>query len=287
MTVFAVTAATGQLGRLVIAALLESGVAPADVVAIARDPSKAPELAASGVTVRTGDYARAADWTTALAGVDRLLLVSGNELGQRVAQHGTVIDAAKDAGVHRVVYTSAPRADTTELILAPEHKATEELVRASGLPFTILRNGWYTENYLAQLPQYLEHGAIVGAAGQGRVSAAARADYAAAAAGALLGDASEFETGLAYELGGSTSFTLAEFAAAVTEVTGTPVAYRDLPAADFTAFLVGTGLDEASAGFVTALDEATARGDLEINTGDLERLIGRPTTPLVEVLRAN
>jgi NAD(P)H dehydrogenase (quinone) len=281
MTRYAITAATGQLGRLVISDLLESGVPASDIVAIARDPRKASDLAERGVTVAAGDYSDPADWPAALAGVEVLLLISGSEVGQRIAQHGTVIEAAKAAGVRRIVYTSAPRADTTELVLAPEHKATEELVRACGLDYTILRNGWYTENYTAQLPQYLERGAIVGAAGDGRVSAAARADYAAAAAAALTGAGHEQAI---YELGGAPAFTLSELAAAITEVTGVPVSYQDLTLAEFTASLIASGLDEGTAGFVAALEEATARGDLHTDSQDLTRLIGRPSTPLAEVI---
>jgi NAD(P)H dehydrogenase (quinone) len=279
MSTYAVTGATGHLGALAIDALLERGVAPADIVAIVRTPARADELARRGVTVRAGDYSRPDTLPAALAGVDVLLLVSGNELGQRVAQHGAVIEAAKGAGVARIAYTSVLRADTSPVVLAPEHRGTEQVLQASGVPFTILRNGWYTENYTAQIGDYLARGAIVGAAGDGRVSAAARADYAAAAA--LTGDG---HNNAIYELGGP-AFSLKELAAVLAELSGTDVVYRDLTVAELTEVLVGAGLDESTASFVAALDEAVARGDLYTDSSDLARLIGRPATPLADVIR--
>jgi NAD(P)H dehydrogenase (quinone) len=279
MSTYAVTGATGHLGALAIDALLERGVAPADIVAIVRTPARADELARRGVTVRAGDYSRPDTLPAALAGVDVLLLVSGNELGQRVAQHGAVIEAAKGAGVARIAYTSVLRADTSPVVLAPEHRGTEQVLQASGVPFTILRNGWYTENYTAQIGDYLARGAIVGAAGDGRVSAAARADYAAAAA--LIGDGHD---NAIYELGGP-AFSLKELAAVLAELSGTDVVYRDLTVAELTEVLVGAGLDESTASFVAALDEAVARGDLYTDSSDLARLIGRPATPLADVIR--
>jgi NAD(P)H dehydrogenase (quinone) len=282
MTSYAVTGATGHLGALTIDALLARGVPAGDLVAIVRTPAKAAALADRGITVRAGDYAQPDTLLTALSGVDVLLLVSGNEIGQRIAQHAAVIDAAKQAGVDRVVYTSLLRADTSPIPLAPEHRATEEVLRSSGLPFTILRNGWYFENYTARIGEFTARGAIVGAAGDGRVSAAARADYAAAAAAVLVGDGHD---GAVYELGGP-AFTLAELAAAITEATGTTVTYTDLSADELSATLVAAGLDEATAGFVAALDEGIARGDLHTTSTDLVRLLGRPATPLADVLRA-
>ncbi len=282
MTTYGVTGATGQLGRLTVAALLANGVPAGDVVAVVRTPTKAAELASQGVQVRHGDYTDPEGWATALAGVDTLLLVSSSEVGQRVSQHETVIDAARAAGVTRIVYTSLLRADTTEIVLAPEHKATEELLVASGVSYTFLRNGWYIENYTAQLGQYQAQGAITAAAGDGRIAAASRADYAAAAAAALTGDGHENKI---YELGG-TAFTLTELAAIVSEVTGTPVGYHQVTGAELVAILTGAGLDEGTAGFVAALDEATARGDLDTDSTDLVRLIGRPSTPVAQVVRA-
>ncbi len=282
MTTYAVTGATGHLGALVLEALLERGVPAADLVAVARTPSKAAGFAARGGTVRAADYSRPETLPAALTGVDVLLLVSGSEVGQRVAQHTAVIEAAKAAGVGRIVYTSITRADTSQIVLAPEHKATEDLLRASGLAFTILRNDWYTENYTEQITDYLSRGAIVGAAGDGRIAAATRADYAAAAAVVMTEDG---HSGATYELAG-TPFTLKELAAEITEVSGSSVVYQDVTVSELVDVLKGAGLDEGTAGFVAALDEATARGDLDSDSDDLARLIGRPTTPLADAVRA-
>src|ERR1700712_3322020 len=282
MATYGITGATGKLGRLVVAGLQDNGFSAADIVAIVRNREKAADLAAQGVQVRVGDYDRPADWPSALAGVDALLLVSSNEVGQRVSQHSTVIDEARGAGVQRIAYTSILRADTTQIVLAPEHKATEELLAASGLNHTILRNSWYLENYTAQLGQYLAQGRITAAAGDGRIAAATRADFAAAAAAALTAAGRDNKI---YELGG-TAFTLGELAGVVSDVTGTPVNYHNVSAPELVAILTGSGLDAETAGFVAALDEAIARGELDTSSGDLERLIGRPSTPLVEAVRA-
>lgn len=282
MTVYGVTGATGHLGNLVIDDLLTRGVPAADVVAIVRSPEKAAALTERGVVVRTGDYSRPETLPAAVDGVDVLLLISGSEIGQRVSQHAAVIEAATAAGVGRIVYTSVLRADTTPLALAAEHKATEVLIRASGVPSTLLRNGWYTENYTAQIPQYLAQGAIVGAAGDGHIAAATRADYAAAAAAVLIG---EGHAGATYELGGA-PFTLKELAAAVAEVTGTEIVYSAVSTPELVGILTGAGLDEGTAQFLASLDEAIERGDLDTDSTDLVRLIGRPSTPLVDAIRA-
>jgi NAD(P)H dehydrogenase (quinone) len=279
MTTYAVTGATGHLGRLVVAELLARGVPATDVVALARTPEKAADL---GVPVRRADYSDPTTLPAALAGVDVLLLVSGNELGKRVAQHTAVIEAAKAAGVGRVGYTSIAAADRSANPLAPEHKVTEEALQASGLPFTLLRANWYLENYTAQLPQYLAQGEVLGLDGTARIGAATRADMAGAIAATLLDDAA---AGATYELSGP-PVTLSELAATITDVTGTKVAYRDVTAEELTAVLRGAGLDDATAGFVVSLEESVARGDLDVRGDDLERLLGRPATTLVDALRA-
>ncbi|MEU7653342.1 SDR family oxidoreductase [Micromonospora taraxaci] len=282
MPTYAVTGATGRLGRLVIGQLLDSGVPAAEIAAVVRSPEKAADLAARGVEIRKANYDDPSTLPGAVAGVRRLLLISGDTPGQRVPQHTAVIDAAKLAGVERLVYTSILKADTTTNPLAPEHKATEEVLAASGLTYTVLRNGWYTENYTDQLPQYLGSGTILGATGGSKISAATRADYAAAAVAALTRE----EAGNAvYELGG-TSFTFDELAEAVTEVTGTPVAHRDLSAAELASALENVGLDAGTAGFVAALDHSIAIGELVTDSDDLSRLIGRPSTPLRDAIRA-
>jgi NAD(P)H dehydrogenase (quinone) len=277
-----VTGATGQLGHLVVEALLRRGADPATIVATGRDLTKVADLAERGVRTVAADYADPESLRTVLAGADRVLLVSGSEIGQRLPQHTNVVEAAQAAGVGLLVYTSIARADTSGMQLAGEHLATEQLIRDSGLPWVFLRNSWYLENYLPQLPTWLEHGAVLGAAGDGRVSAATRADYADAAAAVLLDPATA--GGTVHELGGSPAFTLAELAAAVTEASGTEVAYRDLSEADLTAALVGAGLPEAYAAVLADSDRGIARGELEVTSGDLERLTGRAPTTMTEAV---
>ncbi len=282
MTTYAVTGATGHLGRRAVEELLDRGVAAGDVVAVARRPEAADGLAARGVQVREGDYSRPETLPTALAGVDRLLLVSGSEPGQRVAQHTAVVEAAAAAGVQRIVYTSIAHADTSTNPLAEEHRGTEEVLRGAGVPATVLRNSWYAENYTSQLDTYLATGEVLGAAGDGRVSIAPRADYAVAAAAALLADD---EGTVVRELGGPGA-TLADLAAAISEVTGTTVRYRDLSVDELVAALQGAGLDAGTAGFVAAIDTSIARGELDTGDADLAALLGRPVTPLAEAVRA-
>lgn len=277
-----VTAANGHLGRLVVDALLARGADPAEVVAGARDTSKLSDLAARGIRTVELDYDRPDSIATALDGVDRVLLISGTEFGRRVAQHGNVIAAAKAAGVAQLVYTSAPKATTTELVLAPEHRGTEEAIAASGVPSVILRNNWYTENYAADVAQAAATGVIGAATGTGRVAAAPRADFAEAAAVVLLEDG---HVGRVYELAGDEPWSFDELAAAASEVLGRDVAFVAQTPEERVAALVAAGLDEGTAGFVAAIDEGIARGDLAESDGTLSRLIGRPTTPLVDALR--
>ena len=278
----AVTGATGQLGGLAIEELLKTQ--PADtVVAVVRDAGKAESLAAKGVQVRVADYTDRAALEAAFAGVDRVLLISGSEVGQRVPQHQNVIDAAKAAGVQRVVYTSAPKATDTDLILAPEHKATEEYLVASGLDYTIVRNNWYTENYVNQLNAAMATGTVVTAGGEGRIASATRADLAEGAVAVLLDDA---HRGKVYEFGGDHSWTYHELADTIGDIIGRPVSYQPVDADALVGILTGNGLDEGTASFVAALDTNTAAGALDVQTGDLSRVLGRPTTSLKEGLEA-
>ena len=282
MTTYLVTGASGHLGRLTVQALLERGLAPSDIVATARNTDAIADLAALGVETRSADYTDPTSLKEAFVGVDRVLLVSSSAVGERVAHHANVIEAAKEAGVELLGYTSIAHADTSPMLLAEEHRRTEELLAASGLPTVLLRNSWYLENYTAQIATALEHGAVLGAAGDGRVSAATRADFAAAAAAALVADD---QAGRVYELGGDTAFTLEEYAAELATASGTPVAYHDLPAADYTAALVGVGVPEQFAAVLADSDLGLARGDLLVDSGDLSRLIGRPTTTPAEAIR--
>ena len=282
MSVIAVTGATGQLGHLIVEGLLAAGAPAGDVVALARTANKADDLAARGVQVRVADYDEPATLAPAFDGVDVLMFVSASEAGKRIPQHTAVIDAAKAAGVGRIVYTSITRADTNPMALAGEHKATEEALAASGIRYTALRNSWYIENYTSQLADYLSRGSIVGAAADGRVSAATRADYAAAAVAVLTGAGDD---PVSYELGGP-GFTFAEMAATISEVTGVAVGYTDLSTADYAAALESYGLPAGTAAFVASLDEGIAHGELEVSDADLVGLIGRPATPLAEAVSA-
>lgn len=278
-----VTGATGHLGRLVIDSLLARGAQPDEIVAGVRDPAKAVDLADRGIRTAVVDYDRPETVTAALSDVDAVLLISGSEVGRRVEQHRAVIDAAAAAGVSKLVYTSAPKATTSDLVLAPEHKATEELIAASGIPSVILRNNWYTENYADTLAQARATGGFAASVGDGRVASASRRDFAEAAAVVLL---EEGHDGAVYELGGDVAWDYDDLAAALSEVIGTPVEYRRVTAAEQIAALEGVGLDAGTAGFVAALDAGIAAGALADTDGTLGRLIGRPTTPLVEGLRS-
>ncbi|SHN21195.1 NAD(P)H dehydrogenase (quinone) [Actinacidiphila paucisporea] len=277
----AVTGATGHLGRLVIADLLERGVAPAGIAAVVRDADKAADLAASGVEVRVADYDRPASFKNAFAAGDRVLLISGNEVGRRVPQHTAVVDAAAEAGVSLLAYTGVLGGPAADFVLADEHKATEEAVLASGLPYVFLRNGWYTEVYTANLPAVLEHGAVIGNAGDGRVASAARADYAAAAAAVLTGEGHENK---AYDLSGDTAWSFPEYAATVAELSGREVAYHDVSAAERQEILVGVGVPADFAAVLVDVDRAIGEGLLAGTSGEMSRLIGRPTTPLRETV---
>lgn len=278
-----VTGATGHLGRLVVEALLREGVDPSTIVAAGRTVSKLNDLAARGVAIAPIDFTDAASLASAFEGAETLLLVSSSEVGQRFAQHSAAIDAAKAAGVGRIVYTSAPAATTSALVLAPEHKATEEYLVASGVPFTILRNAWYTENYVGTAEQAVASGVLAASVGEGTVSSASRADYADAAAAVLLGEGHE---GAVYELSGDTAWNFTELAAVISELSGTPVTYASLSPEEHAAALTAAGLDEGTVGFVVALDGNIRDGLLGLTSGDLSRLIGRPTTPLREGLAA-
>jgi NAD(P)H dehydrogenase (quinone) len=276
-----VTGASGQLGRLVVQNLLERCPAT-DIVAIVRDPAKAADLAAAGVEIRVADYEDRVALDAAVAGLDKLLLISSNQLGRRAAQHANVIGAAKAAGVKHVVYTSAPKATTSALVLAPEHKATEEYLMSSGLDYTILRNNWYTENYAMSVQKAKESGALVAAAGTGRVASASRADYAEGAAVVLT---SEGHEGRVYELSGDRAWDYNELASAIAEVSGTPCTYQAIEPAELVAGMKQAGMDEGVAGFVAALDANIAQGELADACTDLCDLLGRPTTPMKETVK--
>ncbi len=278
----AVTGATGQLGRLVIQSLLQK-VPAGEIVAAVRQPARAADLAALGVQVREADYTQPASLDAAFKGVDKVLLISSSEVGQRLPQHKNVVDAAKRAGVSLLAYTSVLRADTSPLALAEEHKATEAYLKASGLAHVLLRNSWYTENYLASVQPALQHGALIGSAGEGRIASAARADYAEAAAVVLT---TPGQTGKVYELAGDDAYTLAEFAAELSRQSGKTVPYVNLPEAEYAKAMEGVGLPGPFAAILANSEIAASKGALFDDSHQLGKLIGRPTTPLAAMLKA-
>ncbi|MCK9917429.1 MULTISPECIES: NAD(P)H-binding protein [Microbacterium] len=275
-----VTGASGHLGRLVVERLLARGAAASDIVAGARTPAKAADL---GVRVVELDYTKPETVAAALEGVDRVLLISSSEVGQRAAQHQVVIDAAVAAGVELLAYTSIYRAGESTHILAPEHVETEAAIAASGVPAVLLRNNWYTENQLADVQYAGTSGVLAAAAGDGRIASASRVDYADAAAAVLLADD---QAGRVYELAGDVAWSYDDLAAAAAAIFDREVAYVRQTVAERAAALEAAGLDAGTAGFVAAMDASTAEGQLDGGDGSLAALIGRPTTPLVEGLRA-
>ncbi len=279
-----VTGASGHLGRHVVTALLARGVAASDIVAGVRTPEKAAPLAALGVSVVPLDYTEPSTIVAALDGVDRVLLISGSEIGQRVAGHLNVIEAARSAGVEKFVYTSAPRVTTVDYGLGAEHRATEEAIAAAGLPAVIVRNNWYHENYTQDLLGAAQSGVIAAAVGQARVASASRQDYAEAAAAVLVEDG---HIGAFYELAGDVAWTYDDLAAAATTILGREVAYLPVTGEQKQATLEQFGLPAEVAQMVVGIDLAIGEGVLGETDGTLSRLIGRPTTPLIDGLRAD
>ena len=272
-----ITGATGQLGHLVVQKLKEKTVAE-NLIALVRTPQKAESL---GIEARPFDYNQPENLATALNGIDTLLLISGNEIGQRFAQHGHVIEAAKKAGIKWIVYTSLLHADKSSLSLAAEHVATEKMLKESSIPFTLLRNSWYTENYTNSIKGALAGGAFIGSAGDGKISSATRADYAEAAAVALTGNGHQ---GKVYELAGDEAYTLAELAAEISCQTGKNIPYKNLPEAEYANILKGFGIPEGFAQAIAGWDTGASKNDLFDDGHQLSKLIGRPTTPLALAL---
>ena len=277
----AITGATGQLGQHVIESLLKT-VPASQIVAIVRNPAKATALSQQGITVRQADYSDEAAFTTALQGIDKLLLISSSEVGQRAPQHRNVINAAKAAHVKFIAYTSLLHADTSPLGLADEHVATEQMLAESGIAYALLRNGWYTENYLASAPAALEHGVFIGAADDGKIASATRADYAAAAARVISEDG---HAGKTYELAGDAGWTLSQLAAELAKQSGKKVVYQNLSEADFAAALKGVGLPAGLADMLADSDTGASKGGLFDDSHTLSKLIGRPTTSLADSVK--
>ena len=277
----AITGATGQLGQHVIESLLKT-VPASQIVAIVRNPAKATALSQQGITVRQADYSDEAAFTTALQGIDKLLLISSSEVGQRAPQHRNVINAAKAAHVKFIAYTSLLHADTSPLGLADEHVATEKMLAESGIGYALLRHGWYTENYLASAPAALEHGVFIGAAGEGKIASATRADYAAAAARVISEDG---HAGKTYELAGDAGWTLSQLAAELAKQSGKKVVYQNLSEEDFAAALKGVGLPAGLADMLADSDTGASKGGLFDDSHTLSKLIGRPTTSLADSVK--
>ncbi|MBB3118323.1 SDR family oxidoreductase [Pseudoduganella violacea] len=277
-----ITGASGQLGQLVISSLLKT-LPASGIAAVVRDPAKAGALSAQGVQLRQADYNDPASLDAAFQGADKILLISSSEVGQRLPQHRNAVEAAKRAQPKLLAYTSVLHADTSPLGLAGEHKATEELIRASGLNYTILRNGWYFENYHNSIVGGPAHGVVLGSAGEGRIAAAARADYADAAVAVLT---AEEPPQAIYELGGDHPFTMAELAAEIARQSGQPVAYQNLPQAEYKAALLGWGLPEGLASLIADSDIGASQGGLDDRSRSLSQLIGRPTQTLSDAVKA-
>jgi len=277
-----VTGASGQLGRLVIEALLKT-VPANNIVAAVRNPAKVNDLAARGVQVKLADYSNPSSLEDAFKGAEKVLMISSSELGQRLPQHKNVIEAAKRAKVGLVAYTSILHADTSPLPLAKDHKDTEALLKASGVPHVLLRNGWYTENYLASMPPALQYGVFIGSAGDGKISSAARADYAIAAATVLTLDG---QAGKVYELAGDEAYTLTELAAEIARQSGKAVVYQNMAEADFKGALLGAGLPEPLAHLLAESDVGASKGGLFDDGHQLSQLIGRPTATLATLVKA-
>lgn len=278
----AITGATGHLGRLVIVELLKK-IPANQLVALVRDPAKAIDLSGQGIQVRKADYSQPDTLPAALQGVDKLLLISSSEVGRRFEQHRNVITAAKNAGVKLLAYTSILNAQQSIMDLAFEHRDTEQLIKASGIPFVFLRNGWYSENYTAGIPSALQFNVLLGSAGEGKLSLAARADYAAAAAEVLV---RENQQGKIYELAGDQAYTLADFARELSQQTGKHIPYNDLPKAEYQSILQSAGLPDWLADLLASSDASAAQGSLYDNSHTLSQLIGRPTTPLATSIKA-
>jgi NAD(P)H dehydrogenase (quinone) len=280
---YVITGATGHLGRHVVESLVDRGVAADNIVATGRTISRIDDLAERGVQTRASDYDDPESLRAAFGGAEKVLLVSGSDVGRRVQQHRNVIKEAVAVGARLLAYTSISNADRTDILLAADHQATEQILANSGVPFTLLRNNLYIDNYTGQLPSYLEHGAVLGSADDGRLSAATRSDLAEAAAAVL---ASRDQLDQVYELGGDEAFTYSELAATIGEASGRPVVYRDLPVEEYTQVLVGAGLPQSYAAVLADADRGIAEGQLYVTSGDLSRLLGRRTTSMPDAVRA-
>lgn len=275
-----VTGATGQLGKLVVEQL-QNKAGEENIVALVRNPEKAKDL---GVEIRPFDYEQAGSLAGQLQGIDRLVMISANEIGKRARQHKNVIDAAKNAGVKWIVYTSLLRADSTTISLATEHLETEKILKNSGIDYTILRNGWYTENYTSSIGGAIAGGAFIGSAGSGKISSAARADYAEAAAVVIM---DESYRGKVLELAGDVAYTLSDLAAEISRQSGKDIPYKDLPEDEYAKILESFNLPKLIAAAIASWDVSVSKGDLYDDSKQLSKIIGRPTTPMSETVKSS
>lgn len=273
----AITGATGQLGHIIISKLIEK-LGATQLVALVRNTAKAADL---GVEARTFDYNKPETLVPALQNIDKLILVSGSEVGQRAQQHANVIEAAKKAGVKHIIYTSLLHADTSSLSLAAEHVFTENSIKSAGIPYTILRNSWYNENYYGSITGAVAGGALIGSAGDGKITSAARKDYADAAVKVLT---TENQEGKTYELAGDVFYTLTDLAAEISKQTGKDIPYKNLPASDYVEILKSFGIPEGMAQAIAGWDVSTSKNDLFDDGKQLSQLIGHATTPLSEMV---
>lgn len=282
-----VTGASGQLGRLVLDSLLASGKSPASIIATTRDTAKLADYAAKGVIVRLADFDDAASLDAAFAGADKVLIISTDALdqpGKRLAQHKAAVAAAKEAGAKHILYTSMPQPDDSLVTFAPDHLGTEEAIKATGIPYTILRDGWYAENLFMSLPHALETGSWYTSTGEGRIAHITRADTAAAIAGAVLKAGNESKT---YTLTGTKSRTAEEIAAIVSAATGKPLKVVHVTDAQLAEGLKAAGLPEGFIPTIVSFDANTREGKIASVTSDAETLSGRKPTSFEDFVAAS
>ena len=279
-----ITGANGHLGAATIGHLLQS--LPADRIAgMVRSAEKGEELRRKGVTVRVGDYAKPKTLTESFRGVKKLLLVSGTDLENRIEQHRHAIDAAVEAGVEHVVYTSVYRRENAGGVLgklAEGHIATEEYLKQSGLPYTFLLNTLYAEVLpLFFGPAVLEQGIYL-PAGDGAFSPAERDEMAEAAARILTGKG---HAGRSYAIANVQNHTYAEIAAMLSDITGKEIAYTPAEPGQFTKVMQGAGVPDEAIDVTVAFSQAIAQGELRTPQTDLPALLGREPRPLREFLQ--
>lgn len=285
MSKILISGASGHLGSLVIKHLIESqGIAAADIIATSRDPSKLSALAAKGVETRAADFSTPSTLAAAFQGVDRLLIISTDAIGARIDQHKAAIEAAQKASVQRIFYTSMPKAETSAIIFAPEHAASEAAIKSSGLAYTIFRNGWYMENLFMSLPQIVSSGQWYTSAGDGRTGYIAREDIARAIAAGIAHPVAE---NITYNLNGDVGHSNHDIAALVSDITAKQIDVINLNDEQLLNGMLATGVPANFAPFLVSTNAATRAGDLDRISDDAANLSGHPLTTLKAFLEAN